>query len=446
VIQVRGLPTTLRGRLVAAYAAGVAVVVGLGLVAGYLVLASLLRSAVEEELTARLGDLTAAVQAGDPMLVERDPYAQLVSADTVLVRSPATPTTSLATPADVRAADGTTLVVRRPAPGLSADALLAVRPVGGDRYLAVGASLAAVGAAQRRVLVVLLVLGPVLVTGLTLLVRGIVGSSLRPIGAITARAGQLSAATAEERLPQPAGDDEVATLARTLNGMLDRIEESSQRERAFIDDAAHELRTPVAILRGELELGLTDPDPAAAKRALGAALGEADRLTALANDLLVLARARTDSLALDRAPTDLTAAVRDAGRRLAPLHRIVLEVTGDEVVADVDPTRVQQIVTNLVANAAQAGAAHVRIDIRAGGRSVLLTVDDDGPGFPAALLPVRFDRFSRPANPRGATARTRQGGAGLGLAIAAALVHAHRGTIAAGNDSPLGGARIRVAL
>ena len=133
MILVRGLPTTLRGRLVAAYAAGVAVVVGLGLVAGYLVLASLLRSAVEEELTARLGDLAAAVEAGDPGLVQRDPYAQLVSGDTVLVRSPATPATSLVTPADVRAADGTTLVVRRAAPGLSADALLAVRPMGGDR-------------------------------------------------------------------------------------------------------------------------------------------------------------------------------------------------------------------------------------------------------------------------------------------------------------------------
>jgi two-component system, OmpR family, sensor kinase len=88
----------------------------------------------------------------------------------------------------------------------------------------------------------------------------------------------------------------------------------------------------------------------------------------------------------------------------------------------------------------------VRIDVRAGGRSVRLTVDDDGPGFPAALLPVRFDRFSRPANPRGATARTRQGGAGLGLAIAAALAHAHQGTIAAGNDSPLGGAGHRKAV
>ena len=448
------LPTSLRGRIVTAYAVGVMLAVCAGLLAGYLALVSLLRSAAAEEVTARLDDLAAAVQTGDALPVQRDPYAQLLSGNAVVSRSPVTPDTPVLTVAERAAVGSTTKILYRSAPGLPPDAMLAARRLTGDRVLVVGGSLTAVETAGRRILVGLLILAPVLIVLFTLVVRRLIDAALRPIASLTARAGVLSAATPGQRLPQPPGRDEVAELARTLNGMLDRVDDAAQRERAFLDDAAHELRTPVAILRGEIELGLTDPDPDAGARALRAALAEADRLTNLANNLLVLARARTDALDLDRQPTDVTAAVRHAARRAAflggaslgaaSLGGAAIEVVGDELVADVDATRFDQAVTNLIANAAQAGAGRVRVEVRqSASGGVTVTVDDDGPGFPPVLLPVRFDRFNR-ANRFRRDSHPR--GTGLGLSIVAAIVHAHGGTLCAGNDSGLGGARVWIEL
>jgi hypothetical protein len=122
------------------------------------------------------------------------------------------------------------------------------------------------------VLIGLAVIGPALVLVLTLAVRRLVDVSLGPVAALTAEALALTAAEPERRLPEPPGTDEIATLARTLNGMLDRIDAAHRRERAFLDDAAHELRTPVAVLRAELELGLTSADHETARQALRAAV------------------------------------------------------------------------------------------------------------------------------------------------------------------------------
>ena len=427
----RLLPGTLRGRLVAAYAIGLAVVVGVVLVAGYLALAAQLRAAASGELSVRLDDVSAAVEAGDVRPVERDPYAQVISGDTVSARSAATPTTPVLS-VEEQAVARRGLTFERHSAGLRGTALLAGRRLPDGRLLVVGTSLATVDDAARRVLVGLAVLGPALVLVLTLAVRRLVGGALAPVAAMTSQARELST----RRLPEPPGADEIATLARTLNEMLDRIDAANQRERAFLDDAAHELRTPIAVLRAELELGVAEEDPRAARRALTAALVEADRLGRLATDLLVIARSRAGALELDRAPTDATSVVREAASRVARVHGLVVEVTGPEVVADVDAVRLEQVVSNLVGNAAQADARRVRIAVAQRTRGALeITVDDDGPGFPEQLLPVVFDRFS--GTP---------GGAGLGLAIVATVARAHGGTAIASNDSALGGARLRVSF
>jgi signal transduction histidine kinase len=377
------------------------------------------------------------------MPIRRDAFAQLVTANGVLVRSPATPPGPVVPAGDLRAAapDATTVVVRN-VPGLDDDALIAIRPISSGQYLVVGSGQQVVDAASRSILTGLVLIAPVLVLLLTLVVWHLVGVSLRPIAALTARAGALTSVPTGTRLPEPPSRDEVGTLARTLNAMLERIDAAALRERAFLEDAAHELRTPVAVLRAELELGLCDPDPAAEHRALTAALAEADRLSALANDLLVLARSRTDALAVQRIPVDATTVVRATAQRIARASRVDVNVTGDEMVADLDPTALGQIVTNLVTNAVNAGAGHIGIGVEqpADGR-LAVTVDDDGPGFAEDLLPVRFDRFNR-GRPPGLARR----GSGLGLAIVAALARAHDGTITAGNGSPLGGARVRVTL
>ncbi|WP_173079248.1 HAMP domain-containing sensor histidine kinase [Phytohabitans rumicis] len=417
------LPGTLRGRLVAAYAIGLSVVVIVVLAAGYLALVAELRHAAEEDLAIRLDDVSAAVETGDLLPVGRDPYAQVIAGGAVVARSAATPSTPVLT---LKAAGE---VVEQKSPGLRGTAMLAARRLPDGRLLVVGTSLATVDATAQRVLIGLAMIGPALVLVLTLAVRRVVGGALGPVAAMTSRARELNTG----RLPEPPGTDEIATLARTLNEMLDRIDAANQRERAFLDDAAHELRTPVAVLRAELELGLADDDP---RQAMRAALVEADRLSRLATDLLVIARARAGTLELDRGPTDATVVVRDAAQRVARLHGLAVEVTGQEVVAEVDAVRLEQVVTNLVGNAAQARAGRVRVAVaQSAAGALVVTVDDDGPGFPEELLPVAFDRF-----------RGTPGGSGLGLAIVATVARAHGGDAVASNASALGGARVRVSF
>jgi signal transduction histidine kinase len=437
-------PRTLRGRIVVAYGLSLAIVMAAVLPLAYFGLIGQLRTAEAEEASTRLNDIAAAAVAGDLRPVAQDPYAQLLDAGGVVARSAAAPTTPVLTAAERTDVTHGKLLVRRAVPGLGADAWLAARQLRNGQVVVVGASLAAVDRAERRLLVGLAIVGPALLVILILPVRRLIGATLAPVGALTAEARTLTVADSSRRLPQPPGEDEIATLARTLNGMLDRIDAAYQRERSFVDDAAHELRTPVAVLRAELELGLAAEDPVSMRQALRVGLVEADRLSRLATDLLVLARARAGGLEVHRQPTDVTTEVRALARRLAELYGVPVEVSGPVLVADLDPVRLEQVVINLVGNAVQAGGHQIQVRVdQPSDDSIVLVVDDDGPGFPAPLLPVAFDRFSR-----GSTARTRDpsGGAGLGLAIVAAVAAAHGGHAEAANDSPLGGARVRVVL
>jgi signal transduction histidine kinase len=463
------MPATLRGRIMLAYAVGVAVVVTAGLALGYVVLTAQLRNAAAQDLGNRLDDLTAAVQAGGQAALLRDPYAQLITtnsvADRVDAHSPAAPTVPVLTHQELTAATHKRLTIHREVPGLNENTLLTAQSARRGQVVVVGTSLTAVELAADRILLGLTVLGPLLVIVLTLAVRRLVDTALAPVAALTAEASDISAAETDRRLPEPPGHDEIAELSRTLNAMLGRLAAAQDRERAFVDDAAHELRTPVAVLRAELELGLAaaegaapggsgpdgdgsaDPDSETEilRTALHRARAEADRLGRLAEDLLVMARAKAGNLELNRLPTDVTAALRPWTSRLAAVTGAQVTISGPELVAVVDPARLEQVVTNLVGNAVEAGASRVQVRLAVHlPDGMLLEISDDGPGFPEHLLPVAFSRFSR-----GTPARTRDaanGGAGLGLAIVAAVVRAHRGTVQAGNGSRLGGAWVRIVL
>ena len=443
----RLVPGTLRGRITLAYAVGLALVVTAGLALAYVGLTAQLRNAAAQDLGTRVDDLAAAVQVGDDAALERDPYAQLVRLDqagaVVVARSAASPTVPVLTGVELADASRRRVTIRRPVPGLAASGLLVAQPAPGGRVVLAGTSLSTVELAADRILLGLTVLGPLLIIALTLAVRRLVDTALAPVASLTKGADALVPNENEPRdgpyrpLPEPAGDDEIAKLARTLNGMLSRIAAAQERERAFIDDAAHELRTPVAVLRAELELGLAGDE--GTRDALRRALAEADRLGGLADGLLVLARDRSGQLGLDRQPTDVTLLLRERIGRLRTMTGADVRVTGPELVASVDAGRVEQVVTNLVVNAVEAGATHVEVGLTPRpGDGVRLEVSDDGPGFPVEVLPVAFDRFSRA--PNGGP------GAGLGLAIVAALVRAHGGSVDAGNGSPLGGAWVRVVL
>jgi signal transduction histidine kinase len=237
----------------------------------------------------------------------------------------------------------------------------------------------------------------------------------------------------QARVPEPQTRDEVAHLARTLNTMLDRIEQGVEEQRRLVADASHELRTPLAAMRAEIDVSLRvdelSPD---ARAGLSSAREEVDRLSRTVDDLLTLAGADDANLRLRPRRVDLAALAEQVAEGLASLAEargVTLENRGDPVIVQVDPERFAQAVRNVVENAihfSPPGGAVV-VAVSATGELARLTVDDDGPGVPAELRERIFDRFFR-ADP----SRTRRtGGSGLGLAITRELVAAHGGTVRA---------------
>jgi two-component system OmpR family sensor kinase len=308
-----------------------------------------------------------------------------------------------------------------------------------------GVDLRAVHASTARLVAILVVAAVVLAT----LIAGgswlLIGAALRPVHRLTAEAEEISRIDdAARRLADPGTTDEIGELARTLNAMLERLAVSFQRERAFVDDASHELRSPLAVLQTELELALSGPaDPDSQQAALASALEETRRLVQLAQDLLVLSRASAGELPARRVPVDVVAAVRVPVARLAGSRPdVAVQIAGVATTAT-DPDRLEQIVTNLLTNALRYARSQVRVDVSMTDGHVDLVVSDDGPGFSEDFLPRAFDRFSQSDPSR---TRTAAAGSGLGLAIVAALCATLGATVVARNGGPLGGSSVRVTL
>ncbi|MFB4318780.1 sensor histidine kinase [Actinomadura sp. 21ATH] len=443
----RLLPGTLRGRVTLVAAVGATGVLVICLIVLFVTLNQQLWSALDAGLRSRAGDLSASVRAGDLAELSGDPIAQLYAPDGRLLSGSVSVRGRLLAPSEVRQVRGTVLTTRSVTLGSGVGRapvrLMSQRVMPDGRVLTVGVSAEPVHAARDRLALVLFVAAPPLIGLLALAAWTVVRTALRPVAALTREASEISSLEAERRLPEAPGDDEIARLARTLNDMLARLQVAAARERAFVDDASHELRTPIAILRGELELALgAGGAEHEVRHSLLAALGEADRLSRLAEDLLLLARARAGSLIVRIEPVDLLDLAAAEAGRLGSLYMLRTEVSGDPVVADADPDRLRQVLANLVANSASAGARTVRVEVRDGREHITLQVADDGPGFPSGLLTAAFARFTR-----GDDARTRSAsGAGLGLSIVHAVVAAHRGTVSARNGEPLGGAVVTARL
>ncbi len=262
---------------------------------------------------------------------------------------------------------------------------------------------------------------------------------LREVAATAERVAELPLSSGEieltERVPDHLVDEatEVGQVGASLNTLLDHVEmslaarqRSEQQVRQFVADASHELRTPLTTIKGYAELARRRPDDAdAVLAALDKVESESGRMTSLVEDLLLLARLDSGR-PIEHEPVDLThlllEAVSDA-RVVAPDHRwrldlpdAALEVTGDE-------QRLHQLVTNLLANARKHTPAGTTVTVAA--RPGLLSVHDDGPGFPPELVPAAFERFARAD-----TSRARvSGGAGLGLALVDAIAQAHGGSV-----------------
>lgn len=443
----RLVPRSLRVRLVVVFAVGASVALAFCLVLLYILLDRQLWGVLDTDLARRSDDLAAAVNAGDLDILRADPLAQLYAADgSLLASSLVLGDRPVLDAEQVRAVGGEEFATRTIALAPSTAPLpvrLLSQRIADSRVLTVAVSAGPVQAARDQLLVVLLVVAPLLVGVVSTAGWLVVRAALRPVGVLTREAAAISSLDTDRRLPPVPGRDEIAELARTLDGMLARLGVAFERERAFVDDASHELRTPIAVLRGEIELALSatdDPDEVA--RSLRAALAETERLSRLAEDLLLLARQRAGALEIHSEPVDLLDLAAAHARRLEPVLGLSIEVSGDPVVQESDADRLRQVLSNLAANSAAAGAATVQVRVTRDRDGVMLEVADDGPGFPRDLLSSAFERFVR-----GDDARTRgRTGAGLGLSIVRAVIAAHGGTVQIGNGGPLGGAVVTARL
>ena len=268
----------------------------------------------------------------------------------------------------------------------------------------------------------------------------------RQVAALSARGG--GSPGEESGVVVPATRDEIAALAGTMNGLLSQLQRALARQRAFVADAGYELRTPLAVLRGELEMA---GRPGRSREELAAAVHsaatEAERLSRITNDLLLLARSDDDQLSLRLEQAELRPLLARSAERAGPrLAASGLTCRIDALPglrARIDPDRIRQAVDNLLDNAMRfsPGGSVIVLAAQTSGPDLDIEVRDDGPGFPPGFLPHAFERFRRPD-----TGRSRDdGGAGLGLAIVQAIASAHGG-VAAARNAPGGGAVVGLYL
>lgn len=255
-----------------------------------------------------------------------------------------------------------------------------------------------------------------------------VSSALRPVDELRAAADGVvdPSGRSPPQLPVPPSGDELARLAETLNRMLGRLHRAAEQQRGFVADAAHELRSPIASIRTQLDVALTTPTSAAEWAGIGRDVrSDVDRLGRLADDLLLLARLDAGSL-LPHQLLDLTELIGLAG----PPRWV-----------NADPSALRRAVDNLVSNARRHAAGRVEVAASAHGDEIVVTIDDDGHGVPAGDRERVFERWLRLDD-----ARARDdGGAGLGLPLARSIARSHGGDVTL-VSSPLGGARALLRL
>lgn len=302
---------------------------------------------------------------------------------------------------------------------------------GGAYTLVVAASLEDV-AESTAALVTLLWLGiPVLL----LVVGGgtwvVVGRALSPVEAIRREVAAISGTEIARRVPEPSTEDEIGRLARTMNDMLDRLQAAQERQQRFVADASHELRSPLASMRTQMEVELSHPEAGRREATMAEMLEEVARMQRLVDDLLLLARADAGSLTEREADVDLDDIVLSEARRLrqsggrdGDIEIDTRRVSAGQVRGD--PDQLTRATRNLLDNAQRHARGRVSISLAEANGVVTLSVADDGDGIPAAAQARLFERFVRVD-----AGRAREsGGAGLGLAIAQAIVLAHGGSIA----------------
>jgi signal transduction histidine kinase len=293
----------------------------------------------------------------------------------------------------------------------------------------------------------------------------ITGSTLRPIAALRRAAERVTATGVPRGLPVPEARDEVHSLAVTLNDMLSRLEAAQQRQRRLVSDTAHELRSPIASIRAQLEVALDHPESQGWEQTARDVLADTMRLARLAEDLLMLARLeeragqagdRPPAIEGRRPPVPVATDLADLAIEVSACYAqarvpVSADAPGPCPVSG-DAEGLRRMLVNLIDNAVRYAASRVRFTVAAAGaggadgeRVALVTVTDDGPGIPPGQLEQAFDRFTTLDDAR-ARGPGETGGAGLGLAIVRATAIAHGGTAWLSNAGPGLRAVVRLPL
>ena len=431
---------SLRARLMSIGVLGVAGALVLGGLLLYAVLTAALTRTVQASALSSAREVALLVETNrlpDPVPVSGAQVVQVIDAQGRVVSGSPTADrlTALVTPDERQSAlAGDAVMVPGARAGLSGSLQVAALEAnaGGKRVTVVAAAPTAdVEASGRTLRLLLLVLFPLLLAVLAVIAWRIIGAALRPVEALRLGAARIDATSSDtERLPVPATQDEISALATTLNEMLERVAAARRTQRAFVADAAHELRSPLASMRTQLEVAqrLGEAEPLAAEL-----LADVDRLSALVEDLLLLARTDEGGGGSAVGEVDVGALLRSVAGRYAGGRVPVRLTVGDRgpgvddcpLVVRFPQDDLMRVLTNVIDNAVRHARTAVLIDVAARRSEVQVRISDDGHGIPEVDRERVFDRFTRLDEARDRD----RGGSGLGLAITRELLRRGGGTI-----------------
>ncbi|GAA1456976.1 sensor histidine kinase [Williamsia maris] len=417
-----------------------------------LVLHESLLNAADGATSARAGQIAQALQSQAPATIDaglltpsNDVDAiQIVSPDgTVLAGTPnarRSPLSGSVAPGARRTVDDARM---RAGDDEYRGSVLGVTTPMGPFTVIVGAAEGPIDDVVLTVAVLFCVVFPIILLMLGAAVHYVVGRTLRPVEQIRSQVASMSSSDLSRRVSEPDTGDEIATLASTMNQMLDRLQSARERQLHFVGDASHELRSPLMTIVGMLDLAHTSGRPLDIDTIDTVVLPEAHRLQTMVADLLLLARADEHGVPLTVEDVDLDDIVDAEARRLERLGRVRVNAHVEAVRVRGDRDKLTRAVRNLADNAERHARGRVEIsmsrDTDAGTASV--TISDDGPGIPEPDRQRVFHRFVRLDTDR----QRSSGGSGLGLAIVAEIVHAHDGDVHVA-DAVGGGAAVTVVL
>ena len=398
---------------------------------------------------------TADALAGDIVTLSNDQLIQVVVAGEVIAASPGldgvrpffAATTAPGVTEEVEVAEAVFDAVEQQSPLIEDESPYVVIARGfesgaGPGVVLVASSLAPAEAAVNALRPILWIGFPIALAGVGAAVWFLTGQALRPVDAMREEADAISAIALSRRLPQPESRDEIGRLAETLNLMLDRLESASVRQRQFVSDASHELKTPLATMRTMLEIAGDEPGFSDWPQLLEGLQREEARMAGLVTDLLTLAR--FDEGAVETAHTEVhldQLLGRVAERTQASKPAVQVDTVGIQPVrVRGDAYALETLFTNLGVNATQHAASRVGISCEVSGDRVLAVVEDDGSGIAREDRERIFERFVRLDESR----QRDSGGTGLGLAVARAIARAHGGDVSSADTAQ--GARMEVDL